>query len=271
MASAHLIRCMYSDTAVGGIANVHWLADMPTEQVDAAATAVLGSEPAEHVQVFIAGSKGRYRAESYSPNGARIRFCGHGALAAAFVVLQEVEPQAESLHFYNADRDWQAQRSGAATSDITLTYISPLMQPCAVPEFAATVVGVKPVAAAELGGASDYLLLELEDESLVRHLQPDLPALEAATQRALIVTAQTASESGSSHACVFRYFAPQYGNPEDEATGSAAVQLAAYWGPRLQLEAHEQLSLSQLSAQGAAMQVSYRDDAVDLAARVGYR
>ena len=67
--------------------------------------------------------------------------------------------------------------------------------------------------------------------------------------------------------CVFRYFAPQYGSPEDAATGSAAVQLAAFWSPRL---ARERFTAVQLSPEGARLQLACGAESVDLMARVEY-
>lgn len=254
---------MYGDDAAGGVATVHWLADVAPTELDSVVAGLVSSTSFDHVQVFVAGANGRYRAESYSPHGSRIQFCGHGALAAARVVLHELEPQASLLEFHNADRAWQARWSAAGdTSALTLIYKCPEPQACAVPAFAGAALGVEPVAAAGVGGETDYLILELTAADALPGLQPDFAAIAKATRRALIVTAQ--AEDG----CMFRYFAPQYGDNEDAATGSAAVQLAAYWADRLPLEA---LKLRQCSAQGAEMQVCCRDGVVELCARVGYR
>ena len=56
--------------------------------------------------------------------------------------------------------------------------------------------------------------------------------------------------------------------PEDAATGSAAVQLAAFWLSRL---ARERFTAVQLSPQGARLQLACGVDSVDLMARVAYR
>jgi predicted PhzF superfamily epimerase YddE/YHI9 len=258
---------MFSDTAAGSVARVHWLADTAPAELVATAEALFAEQRPDHVQVFVAGNNGRYVAESYTPDGTRILFCGHGALCAAYAVFQEYETDATRLDFSNADHNWQARRSAPGSSDInfiySLIYKHPELNACAVPDFAAEVLGVQPQAAAVVGGDAGYLIVELDDVAAVRAVQPDFAALVAAPQRALIVTAKD-----TTNAAVFRYFAPQYGNPEDAATGSAAVQLAAYW---LSPSQSEQWTLRQLSPQGAEMQVACRNGAVDLAARVGYR
>jgi predicted PhzF superfamily epimerase YddE/YHI9 len=134
-----------------------------------------------------------------------------------------------------------------------------------VPEFAAKVLGVSPLACAEAGGPADYLIVELPDADAVRELQPDFAGLSAATQRAVIVTA--VAEHSGHPGCVFRYFAPRYGTSEDAATGSAAVQLAAFWSPRL---AGPRFQARQLSLQGAEMWLACNGNVVELTARVGY-
>jgi predicted PhzF superfamily epimerase YddE/YHI9 len=257
-------------TDSGGLANVHWLADVsPTELYATAETLFASGEVSDCTQVFVAGDDDRYVAESFTPEGGRIQFCGLGALAAAWVVFDQHAADATVLEFANAEQSWQARQSSADSStndsDITLIYRRPSPADCAVPAFAAPVLGVQPLTAAVVGGPSGYWLLELADTSALQALQPDFSALTAATERALIVTARAMQADGPG--CVFRYFAPQYGTPEDAATGSAAVQLAAFWSSRL---ARERFTAVQLSPQGARLQLACGADSVDLMARVEY-
>lgn len=88
-----------------------------------------------------------------------------------------------------------------------------------------------------------YLIAVLESEGAVGNAQPELHALCQLSQRALIITAP------AKHSCnfVLRYFAPQYGNNEDQATGSANVVVAPYWFKRLKLR---ELTSRQLSQNG---------------------
>ena len=108
-----------------------------------------------------------------------------------------------------------------------------------------------------VGGQRDYLIAELLTPEAVQRVVPHLEALCLFTQRALIVTArgtlgkpQTDSflKSGAKlGAYVMRYFAPQYGNNEDQATGSANVQLMRYWHRR---HLGAELACKQLSREG---------------------
>jgi predicted PhzF superfamily epimerase YddE/YHI9 len=257
------LRCMYSDTAAGGVADVHWLADAsPLELTNAAEKFFNGNNPNDTTQVFVTGRDGRFVAESYSATGRRIQFCGHGALAAARLVFDQHAAGATECEFSNAAQSWQARCSAER---IALTYSQPLPEVCSMPAFAKAALGVQPLAAATVGGPSGYLLLQLADAASLKSLQPDYALITAATERALIVTAQ--ADNIHLPGCVFRYFAPQYGPPEDAATGSAAIQLAAFWSPRFD---GRPFTAWQLSPQGAEMQLSCTGETVDLTARVGY-
>lgn len=245
---------------VGGEADVVWLGGMNHSAVlDAATNWLTNATNRNCVSVFIAVDAGRYIVESYSLSGRRIEFCGHGALAAAFCIFEQhsdASPQA----FRNEWRDWEAIRNAAGESNIKLLFARPAVRAIAAPDFAAACLGHQPLAAASVGGEGDYLILELDSEAAVAKLRPDFAALCAATRRALIVTARAGT------GIVYRYFAPQYGEPEDAATGSAAVQLAAYWQPGLP----ERFEARQLSATGARVELACVGGKVELAARVGY-
>ncbi len=271
------MRCMHTTAPdSGGLANVHWLTNVSandlSKQLQLAAEALFASgEVGDCTQVFVAGEGGRYVAESFTPQGRRIQFCGLGALAAARVVFDQHKLNAAVLEFANVEQSWQARQSAddsdiAATNSITLIYKRPAPTDCAVPAFAAPVLGVQPLTAATVGGPTGYLLLEVADASALQILQPDFSALTVATERALIVTAKAMHSDGPGIA--FRYFAPQYGPPEDAATGSAAVQLAAFWSSRL---AQERFTAVQMSPQGACLRLGCGADSVDLTAPVEYR
>lgn len=92
-----------------------------------------------------------------------------------------------------------------------------------------------------------YTLLELSDAHTIRHWQPNPAYLCRYTQRALIITAKAPPRSGDDY--VMRYFAPQYGNSEDGATGSANALLVSYWAKRLN---KRWLKGRQLSSTGGA-------------------
>ncbi len=77
--------------------------------------------------------------------------------------------------------------------------------------------------------AFDYLV-ELDSDSVVRELTPDLMALSRLSSRGIIVTA---ASSTTDYDFVSRFFAPAAGVPEDPVTGSAHCGLGPFWAARL--------------------------------------
>ena len=112
---------------------------------------------------------------------------------------------------------------------ITLPSIS--VTPIQPPAWLSDLFGdATPLTAATAGGDSDYLIVQWPAGFDLGQL-PVPEALATFTRRALIATC----ESRYSHQLAqveSRYFAPQYGVPEDPGTGSAMRVLALYWQQR---------------------------------------
>lgn len=107
-----------------------------------------------------------------------------------------------------------------------------------------------------------YVIVELHTETAVKFLNPNLKQLVKQSDMALIVTAR-AREKNDDY--VMRYFAPQYGNPEDAATGSANCFLMKYWQLKLN---KKRLVGRQLSAEGGLFYGEIRGNNVVLSANV---
>jgi predicted PhzF superfamily epimerase YddE/YHI9 len=74
----------------------------------------------------------------------------------------------------------------------------------------------------------NYLAL-LTNQTVLRTLEPDMPALARVDRPGVIVTAPGDDE----YDFVSRYFAPAKGIPEDPVTGAAHCMLAPFWAGRL--------------------------------------
>ena len=211
--------------------------------------------------VWVQAGESGWEVESFNATGRPIRFCGHGALAAAAVIARA--DAGWRLPYSSASMQWHAigVSGSAAEVDVTLKFARPVVELCSVPAFAAASGVAQISAAALLGGDDDYLILEADSIADVETAAPDFEKLAAATKRAACLTAST--ENGF----VFRYFAPQYGQPEDSATGSAAVQLASFWAVRTN---RTSFAAEQLSAAGGCMQLACNTDTVELTGRVAY-
>lgn len=154
--------------------------------------------------------------------GKRVDWCGSGILAAAKALSSERHTvdiirtrcaqfrlvQHQDLFGFAADSGflWRPVRNSALWQQF----------------FRHTLVR-----ALESPSQKGYTLIELNDEYAVANWRPQFSHLQRHSQRALIITAW--AQPTCPYDYVVRYFAPQYGNDEDDATGSANALLIAYW------------------------------------------
>ncbi|MGD9797365.1 MAG: PhzF family phenazine biosynthesis protein [Acidimicrobiia bacterium] len=112
------------------------------------------------------------------------------------------------------------------------------------------------------GSALNYWFVELPTAADVADHVPDLGAVAALGDHALIITAPAPAGSGAD--VVSRMFAPIAGIPEDPVTGSAHCVLAPSWAPRLGRT--EQVG-HQVSARGGPVGMRLAGDRVVLGGR----
>lgn len=166
--------------------------------------------------------------------------CGHGTLAAAWVVLERLEPGRPEVTFRSPAGPLTVKRAeGRFVLDLPARAIAP----CQPPKGLDAALGARPQEV--LSGAS-YVAV-LEDSGAVAALMPDLARIAALDLPGVIVTAQ-----GDAHGCDFasRYFAPAKGIPEDAVTGSLHAQVVPYWSARL---GKTRLTARQLSSRGGSL------------------
>jgi predicted PhzF superfamily epimerase YddE/YHI9 len=101
----------------------------------------------------------------------------------------------------------------------------------------------------------DYIV-EVDSETIVRALTPDLGMLAGLETRGVMVTAKSASGEFD---FVSRFFAPAVGVPEDPVTGSAHCCLTPYWAARL---GKSEMVAYQASARGGVVRVALRGERV---------
>src|SRR5262249_37437906 len=104
----------------------------------------------------------------------------------------------------------------------------------------------------------DYLV-EVDSETSLRSLIPNLNLLKKIPVRGIIVTAPASS---SEYDFVSRFFAPTIGINEDPVTGSAHCCLAPYWATRL---GKKELLGYQASRRGGVVRVTAESDRVVIA------
>lgn len=164
----------------------------------------------------------------WNPAGHLIACCGHGLLSCAALWTQR---WAGDGRLRMGATDIACYTRG----EYTWTGFAPLTTAhCDMPDWLANFPAPwQPLHCAEAGGAQGYLIVQLPAGSALESLSPPGETLADHTRRALVVTAQAAPATTRCGEDIhLRYFAPQYGQPEDTATGSAMRILADYWRQR---------------------------------------
>ncbi len=190
-------------------------------------------------------------------DGRDIQCCGHGLLAAAHSWQLRMQCSEVSLLMNNSViPSWGDQQT------IWLQFSRLPTKRCAVPGWAEQVFPdqPQPVAAAICGNQKGYLVLQWPDGFDLHRLSCPTDDLSKKTQRALICT--SAQPSLADDAIQLRYFAPQYGVPEDDATGSAMRVLADYWSSR-----NTALTARQCSGRGGFLLARSAQDHVEIGGR----
>ena len=177
--------------------------------------------------------------------GRKVQFCGSGLLAAAHYIEKKYqislsdEPLTTRLNSLEI-------AIGKSFGRYSLTAAPNLKRIQGHARNLSALLGLDIEDLVEL--EAGYLIAEIASPLDLLKLSPDLTVLEDSKWPALVVTAPgqvNLDEDKSDY--VMRYFAPQYGNPEDAATGSANLYLMKYWQQKLK---KNQLIGRQLSKEG---------------------
>ncbi|MEU8120071.1 PhzF family phenazine biosynthesis isomerase [Spirillospora sp. NPDC049024] len=188
-----------------------------------------------------------------------VALCGHATLASAHALYEAgaVAPD-HPIRF-------QTVRSGVLTvtrdseGELSMDFPAQPAEPAEPPEELAAALGARIIGAGR--NAQNDWLVEVDGESVVLGLTPDIAALGKIDARGVIVTAEGAP--GGRHDFVSRFFGARTleGDGEDPVTGSAHCALAPFWAARL---GRDELLGYQASARGGYVRVALRGDRVIL-------
>jgi len=248
---------------------------LPIYQVDAFASEVFRGNPAAvvpHVEplsaelmqsiamennlsetAFIqASGPGHYRIRWFTP-AVEVDLCGHATLAAAWVVMNELEPGLARVLF---DSGVGRLEVDAKEGRLILDFPSRPPRPIDIEPGLAEAMGKRPV---EVLKARD-LVLVYKTEAEVAGLRPDFGKLAAASTFGVLATAP-------SHTVDFvsRCFFPAVGVDEDPVTGSAHCSLIPFWAERL---GKNFLTALQRSARGGELVCELQGDRVLIGGKV---
>ena len=200
---------------------------------------------------FLVKQRDGYDLRWFTP-AIEVDLCGHATLASAHVLWEDGHlPKTAQARFHTKSGLLTADHNGAW---IELDFPATPAQPAAAPAGLIESLGVSP---AFVGKSPFDYLVELENESTVRGLAPNLAALAEVEARGVIVTARGAAK----YDFVSRFFAPQSGVPEDPVTGSAHCALAPYWSAKL---GKKELVAFQASPRGGELRLRVAGDRIKI-------
>ena len=178
--------------------------------------------------------------------------CGHGTLASAFVIFNELGHASEEIRFSIESGD--TLRVGRSEDRFLLDFPAWPGAPVAAEKALIEGLGREPE---EVLGALDVMAI-YADEGEVARLEPDFEMLKGTSHRAVIATAP-----GDEVDFVSRWFGPKMGDDEDPVTGSSHCTLIPYWAARL---GKTRLNARQISARGGDLACELLGDRVRLKA-----
>ncbi|MCS6969081.1 MAG: PhzF family phenazine biosynthesis protein [Cytophagales bacterium] len=150
-----------------------------------------------------------------------VNLCGHATLAAAYVILNELECPDNFVHFHSLSGLLKVYRKN---DYLELDFPSMPPQPAEpLPELIAA-MGIAPQ---RILRSRDYVCVYQTEEEVIS-LSPNWNALAKLDALGVIATAP-----GKECHFVSRFFAPKVGINEDPVTGSAHSTLIPYWAERL--------------------------------------
>lgn len=158
----------------------------------------------------------KYKLRWFTPGG-EIDLCGHATLACAYVVMNYVETDLETVTFSTMSGDLIVNKNGDLYE---LDFPAYDLKPVEITDAMVDAMGARPT---EAYMGRDLLCL-FDDEKTVRELKPDMDKLKKIDGLLLHVTA-----AGKDVDCVSRSFAPKLNIIEDPVCGSGHCHIAPYW------------------------------------------
>lgn len=203
---------------------------------------------------FIVMEQGQWRIRWFTPS-IEVELCGHATLAAGWVMLTKLSPEADQVVFNSLSGPLTVTR---ANDGMVVDLPANPPRSAIFPAEIERVVGA-PVR--EVLATKDHYVAMVDTAEIVSRLTPDPRAVLGLDRWALIVTAPGTGEIDF----VSRFFAPRKGLGEDPVTGSAHCVLAPLWSKRL---GKPHMVARQLSPRGGLLKVHDKGDRIALQGRV---
>lgn len=156
-----------------------------------------------------------------------VSLCGHATLAAAAVVFNKINFDAEKIIFWSKNDALTAERSSEGIAlDFPLDQVE---KEIIVPDDFLLALGLKKYNKAVVGKKTLKLVIEVESEDVVKKLRPNFELLKKNKFGLTIKGVGVTARGDNRYHFVTRYFNPWAGVDEDPVTGSVHTLLASYW------------------------------------------
>lgn len=199
--------------------------------------------------VFFVKNKNTFDIKWFTPT-CEIDLCGHATLAAAHIIFSELNFKGKHIEFNSKS----GKLTVSKTDDwYTLNFPSEELEEIEIPSLLEQALNV-PILKTFKGKWK--LLVVLENEKIIKNLNPNFHLLAQLEFSGIIVTAK-----GDSADFVSRFFAPKIEINEDPVTGSAHTLLIPYWSKKLN---KTKLEAIQLSKRRGYLKCEYLNDRVEM-------
>lgn len=207
--------------------------------------------------VYIKAITERHFAIRWFNRNNAIQRCGHGTLAAAAYIHDYRNNSDNSKIHYQFSSDKETLEVSANENRYSITFpIADLhtSQALSIPN--QKKINDHACSMSQTQEDNGYLIIEFSNSEQVKLFECNQNFIEYIGQRALIITAKSYLLNSD---ITFRYFAPQYGQIEDSATGSAGSVLWPFWKKRLGTTHKSILRCAQLSKAGGYLELTQKN------------
>lgn len=201
---------------------------------------------------FAVKEEKKYRLRWFTPGG-EINLCGHATLATAFVILNYIEKQVDTVQFDTMSGVLKVNKKGELYE---MDFPSVPSEELPITEQMIDALGVRPVETY----LNRDLVFVLESEEAVKNANPDFLKLEKIPEGlGVCITAK-----GSEYDFVSRGFFPKLKINEDPVTGSLHCSLIPFWSERLE---KRELVAKQISSRGGTLYCKHEGKRVKMAGK----
>ena len=181
-----------------------------------------------------------------------VDLCGHATLASAYVLFNILDFNGDKIDFDSKSGILSVSRDG---DSLIMDFPSQPPEPCDTPKEIIEAFGMMPN---ECLKYEDYVVI-FDNAEQVQMADPDFEILKKLDCRGVII-----SSLSEEYDFVARFFAPNFGIPEDPVTGSAYTRLVPYWAQKTD---KTRFRVKQLSSRGGELLCELRDDRVLISGR----